>query len=204
MGKANGLGGRFERSEKRQSQSIISITLNMKKLLFIGILVYAFTTLSFKEKIKRPLPPDTICFIDFDMCATKARYSPLNTALLSESRFLSKFGTPVHSSSEYSKEDKANMKHFIYTGAEAWYMNNHLQTIIFTNSNYKFVMSNGASIKVGDSISIVSDLFPKSWADMNSPKQVFVQLNNSTGPVDMMLLFQFEPTKRLITSISLQ
>lgn len=176
-----------------------------KKIFFCVIIFYSITTLSFIATNQIPgTTPDTIRFVDFDMCATGVSYTPFNTALLDESSFLSKFGTPIISSSEYSNEDEANMNHFVYNGAEAWYMNDNLQALIFTSSNYKFVMSNGIIIKVGDAISTTSALFPNSWVEMDSPNQVFVQLMNSSGPVDMTVLFQFDPATGLITSISLQ
>lgn len=176
-----------------------------KKIFFCVIVFYSITTLSFQTTTQLPIGnPDTIRFIDFDMCASGVSYSPLNTALLNQSGFLSKFGTPIISSSEYSNEDDTYMNHIVYNGAEAWYMNDNLQALIFTNSNYKIVMSNGLTIKVGDAISIISALFPNSWADMDSPNQVFVQLMNSSGPVDMTVLFEFDQSTGLITSISLQ
>lgn len=176
-----------------------------KKIFYCVIIFYSITTLSFITMNQIPgTTPDTIRFVDFDMCATGVSYTPFNTALLDESSFLSKFGTPIISSSEYSNEDETNMNHFKYNGAEAWYLNDNLEALIFTSSDYKLVMSNGVIIKVGDSISTISAMFPNSWAEMESQNQVFVQLMNSSGPVDMTILFQFNSATGLITSISLQ
>jgi hypothetical protein len=175
-----------------------------KLIIFVLITIFAFTTLAFKFEPKSSKTIDIININDFDMCLTTSSYSSLSTILLGESDFLSRFGTPISNSNEYSDEDEAYMKHIVYNGAEIWYMNNHLETLIFTNSNYKFITSNGDSIQVGDNISVVSSMFPNSWNDKITPNQVFVQLQNSTNIVDMTLLFEFDPNTNLITSISLQ
>jgi hypothetical protein len=183
----------------------------MKKYLFLATLLYAFSSSPFVAKSQKTeslhtshIINNTIHIIDFDMCPVNKGFASTNTLLLKESAFLSKFGKPKRSTNEYSQMDDAMMKHIIFTGAEAWYLHGQLETLIFTNPNYKFVLSNGKSIKVGDPISMVKAMFPKSWAAMNTSNQVFVQIENSNGPVDCTILFEFDPEKGIITSISTQ
>lgn len=181
----------------------------MKKIIFFCIIIiYALTTFSFIKKNQKNYTtsgPDSLSYIQFDMCPNEFKYSPLNTALLKESDFLSKFGKPVKRSRKYSKIDKTYSCHIVYTGAETWYENDTLKALIFTGSNYKFVLTNGTAIKVGDSISSVSELFPNSWANRQSHlmNQVFVGLSNSSGPLDAGLLFEFKPNSGIITTIAI-
>jgi len=181
----------------------------MKKMnIFSATILYAFTLFSFttKNQLKDTISnPDSISFIQFDMCPKDFEYSTTNTSLLKQSNFLTKFGKPLKQTSKYSKFNNAYSTNFIYKGAEAWYKNDTLKSLIFTNSNYKLVLSNGMTIKVGDSISRLSKLFPNSWNDRKSTlkNQVYVELVNSSGPLDAGLIFEFKPSNGLITTIAL-
>ncbi len=179
-----------------------------KTIFFYSIITSLFITLSFTSKcqLKDTFPKtDTLNLVHFDLCPNDNNYSTSNTALLNRSSFLLKFGKPLEKSIRYSKIKKANLIHFVYKGAEAWFKNDNLESLIFTNSNYKFVLSNGNTIKVGDPISSVSKLFPNSWTERQSylKNQVYVNLLNSSGPIDAGLVFEFNSSTDLIKSIAL-
>lgn len=181
----------------------------MKKTkIFSVIIILALITFSFitKTKIKDTTSnPDSIGFIQFDLCPYGIGYSLENTALLSQSKFLTKFGNPIKQTRQYSKFNNAYSYNFVYKGAEAWFKNDTLKSLIFTNSNYKFIFSNGITIKVGDSISSVSKLFANSWNDRKTTlkNQIYVGLLNSSGPLDAGLVFEFKPSSGLITTIAI-
>lgn len=185
------------------------MTLYMKKkIIFCSILTYAFITFSFTSKCQVKdtiINSDTLNLVHFDLCPNDYNYWALNTALLNRSSFLLKFGNPIKKSIRYSKIKKANLYHFVYKGAEVWYKNDTLESIIFTNSNYKFVLSNGNTIKVGDSISSLQKLFQHSWKERESylKNQVYVGLLNSSGPIDAGLVFEFNPSTGLVKTIAL-
>lgn len=181
----------------------------MKKTkIFSAIIIFAFIVFSFitKGQIKDTTSKhDSISFIQFDLCPYGIGYSVENTALLSQSKFLRKFGKPLKETRQYSKFNNSYSYNFVYTGAEAGFKNDTLKSLIFTNSNYKFIFSNGISIKVGDSISSVSKLFANSWNDRKTTlkNQIFVELIDSSGPLDAGLVFEFKPSTGLITTIAL-
>lgn len=175
---------------------------------FIATILYVFTLFSFttKNQINDTISnPDSISFIQFDMSPKDFEYSTTNASLLNKSNFLTKFGKPFKQTTKYSKLNNTYLTHFIYKGAESWYKNDTLKTLIFTNSNYKFILSNGITIKVGDSISRLSKLFPNSWNHRKSSlkNQVYVGLVNSFGPLDAGLIFEFKPSNGLISTIAL-
>lgn len=174
-----------------------------KKIIFSVIIIAAITTISFLARSQSSESTDTISLGDFDMSPTGTGYSTFNTALLGESEFITKFGAPVSNSTDYSEVEETNMNHYVYSGAEAWFVNNRLQALVFTTPDYNLVMSNSSSVKVGDAISTVASMFPSSWASRTS-NQVFVALQNSQGPIDMTILFEFDPNTDTITTISIQ
>ena len=114
----------------------------MKKTkIFSAIIIFAFIVFSFitKGQIKDTTSKhDSISFIQFDLCPYGIGYSVENTALLSQSKFLRKFGKPLKETRQYSKFNNSYSYNFVYTGAEAGFKNDTLKSLIFTNSNYKF------------------------------------------------------------------
>jgi len=138
------------------------------------------------------------------MSPTGTGYSSINTALLGESAFITKFGAPSSNSTYYSEAEETTMNHYVYPGAEAWFMNDRLQALVFTTPDYNLVMSNSSSVKVGDTISTVASLFPSSWTGRTIPNRVFVALQNSQGPVDMTIVFEFDLSMGIITTIPIQ
>jgi len=174
-----------------------------KKLIFSIIILTTITTISFLAKSQSPNSSDSINLSAFDMEPTGNGYSSSNTVLLSESAFITRFGAPSSSSTDYSEVDEANMNHYIYSGAQAWFMDNRLQALEFTSPDYNLVMSNGNSVKVGDPVSTLASMFPNSWAG-RTLNQAFVALQNSQGQIDTNLLFEFDPNTGLITTISIQ
>ena len=132
------------------------------KIIFSFIILVTITTISFLAKSQSAGSTDTLSLGDFDMSPTGTGYSSINTALIGESAFITKFGTPASSSTDYSDVEEANMNHYVYTGAEAWFMDDRLQTLVFTKPDYNIAMSNGNSVKVGDPVSTVASMFPSS------------------------------------------
>lgn len=176
----------------------------MKKKIIISVIILAaITSISFLPESQPFESTDIINVSDFDMSPTGAGYSSINTSLLVESTFVTKFGAPAGNTTEYSEMEETNVNHYVYTGAEAWFMDDKLQALVFTSPDYNLVMSNGSSIKVGDSISTVANMFPSSWAGRTS-NQVFIGLENSLGPIDMTIMFEFDQNTDLITTISIQ
>lgn len=177
----------------------------MKKKIFLSIvIVYAFITISFiTKKQSIEIDTDAINLTEFDMVPKEFDYVSTNTISLSESDFLSKFINPISVSSEYGEmnEDFSNV--YKYNGAEAWFYKDKLDGLIFTNSNYKFILTNGITIKVGDNISIVAKCFPNSWVNREeySENQVFIELKDSNGPLDSVIVFEFEISTGSITKI---
>jgi len=182
----------------------------MKRNLILGIII-AILPLSFLAKSQDSLSsdpstsiPDLLYINHFDLTFNGSGVSDSNTILLKESDFIQKFGSPIATSTDYSEELETNFTHHIYNGAEVWYMNNILQAFIIKSPYYSCQLYNGANVRVGDNISVVANLFPGSWATRQFSNQVFVTLVNQSGPVDMSLLFEFDPSSGLITSISVQ
>ena len=91
----------------------------------------------------------------------------------------------------------------IIHGAEAWFYKQKLDALIFTNSDYKFILTNGTSIKVGDNISLVAQYFPNSWSSVEeySENQVVIELKDTNGPLDSVIVFEFEISTGFITKI---
>ncbi|MDB5229628.1 MAG: hypothetical protein JWN76_433 [Chitinophagaceae bacterium] len=174
-----------------------------RKIVFFILILAGITSFCFLAKGKTISGTDTLRLVDFDMSPTGTAYSSINTALLNESAFTKKFGKPIKFSTEYSEVEESNVNHYVYTGAEAWFTKNRLGALAFTKPNYHFVMLNGNAVKVRDAISTVANMFPSSWAAKTS-NQVFVNLRNSRGPVDMTVMFEFDPKTKMITTISIQ
>jgi hypothetical protein len=180
----------------------------MKKKIFLSsVIVYAFITISFitnNQKINKDFNTDAISLIEFDLVPEGIDYlSSTNTISLSESDFLSKFINPNSISNEYREMDDDNSNVYKYNGAEAWFYKQKLDALIFTNSEYKFILSNGTSIKVGDNISLVAKYFPNSWSNGEeySENQVFIELIGPNGPLDSVIVFEFEISTGFITKI---
>lgn len=177
----------------------------MKKKIFFSIIFFAAViAISLIAKSQSVGSLDTISLGDFDMSPIGIGNLSYNTALQSEADFQSRFGVPGISSVDYSELEENNMNHYIYSGAEAWYMNDGLQALVFTSPNYQFTMTNGNIVKVGDNISAIANMFPSSWAGRTTINRLFVGLKNSNGPVDMTILFEFDLKTNLITLISIQ
>lgn len=180
----------------------------MKKKIFLSIvIVYAFITISFitkSQKTKININNDAISLIEFDLVPERIDYlSSTNTISLSETDFLSKFINPTSASNEYREMDEDISNVYKYNGAEAWFYKQKLDALIFTNSDYKFILTNGTSIKVGDNISLVAQYFPNSWSSVEeySENQVVIELKDSNGPLDSVIVFEFEISTGFITKI---
>lgn len=177
----------------------------MKKKIILGIiLTITISVITFFAKSQSVPVIDTLYFNQFDLGLTGVSPSPVNTALLGESDFIQKFGNPLNTSSDYSEEQEANMTHHVYDGAEVWFLNDAVEAFSITSADYCFQLTNGTTIKVGDDINTVINLFPGSWDTKPFPDQIFVSLWHQNGPVDMTLLFQYDLNTNLITSISVQ
>ena len=113
-----------------------------KKIIFSVVILATITTISFLGKSQSIGGTDTIRLVDFDMSPTGTGYSSINTALLGESVFITKFGAPASNSTDYSEVEETNMNHYVYTGAEAWFINDRLEALVFTTPDYNLVMSN--------------------------------------------------------------
>lgn len=175
-----------------------------KNIFFLLMIIYGFITISFiTKKQSIEIDTDAINLTEFDMVPKEFDYVSTNTISLSESDFLSKFINPISVSSEYGEmnEDFSNV--YKYNGAEAWFYKDKLDGLIFTNSNYKFILTNGITIKVGDNISIVAKCFPNSWVNREeySENQVFIELIADNGPLDAVMVFEFDLNTGNITNI---
>ncbi|NCI50934.1 hypothetical protein GWC95_13455 [Sediminibacterium roseum] len=183
----------------------LSNSMIMKKKILSGILLVAvITVVSFWAKSQLNSSNDTLSFSEFNISPTGTGFTAFNTALLGESGFLSRFGAPPAGvNADYSDEDEANMSHYVYKGAEAWFLNDKLQALVISSSDFTLYFSNGSSLVVGDNISAVNATFPNSWT-ARTGNQVYVNLQNSSGPVDATLLFAYDIATGVITSISVQ
>jgi hypothetical protein len=180
----------------------------MKKKIFLSfVIVYAFITISFitkSQNIKIDFNSDAINLVEFDLVPDRIDYLfSSNTISLSESDFLSRFINPISISNEYREMDEDISIVYKYNGAEAWFYKQKLDALIFTNSDYKFILTNGTSIKVGDNISLVAQNFPNSWESVEeySEHQVIIELKGPNGPLDSVIVFEFEINTGTITKI---
>ena len=176
----------------------------MKKILILVTIILIVGIGYFKAKSQTTATTDIISLSQFDLIPSGAAVSGSNTALLDSALFLQKFGNPISATNEQSEIDDLPVSHYTYAGAEAWFMSNKLLGMNITSSNYVFTLSDGSStIKVGDHIPVLINLFPQSWSLMNDMK-VFVGLRNSANEiVDTNLIFEFD-SSGTITSIAIQ
>ena len=170
------------------------------------IIIYLLSGCSFISKTQKNIDPerDTINLVEFDLCPKDMSFSSVNTIEFNESSFLLKFINPLSISKDYGEvlDDSTNL--YIYNGAEANFYKDNIESIEFTNSNYKFILTNGTSIQVGDNISVVRKLFPKSWNWMKSQTSdhfVVIDLIGPKGPFDASLIFDFDPKRKTIIKI---
>lgn len=186
----------------------------MKKKIASGtIIIITGVAIYFFAKSRDTVSPDTnsltkgfgdeLFINQFDFTPTGAPAGS-NNILLNASDFLQRFGRPDSSSTEYAEMDETNTTHYFYNGADVWYLNDQLSAIELSSAKYCFQLSNGTVIKVGDNINVLARLFPKAWADRPAPGRLFIGLKTQTGPVDTVLLFEFDPNTNLILKISLQ
>lgn len=182
----------------------------MKKIIGIictfGVLLLVVIAKSQEAPNTGPINPvpDLLYINQFDLTQINALPSTTNSLLLSTSDFFQKFGNPNGSAAEYSEELENNSLHYFYSGMDVWYNNDRLQAINITSADFAFKLTNGTTIKVGDNINNVVNLFPNSWNNVQFPGQVFVSLGDNNGPVDMNLLFEYSTINNIITSISVQ
>jgi len=177
----------------------------MKKIIGF-IIIYLLSSCSFISKTQRniDIERDTINIAEFDLCQKDMSYSSVNTIEFNESNFLLKFINPLSISKDYWEvlDDTTNL--YVYNGAEANFYKDKLEGLEFTNSNYKFILTNGTSIQVGDNISVVRKLFPKSWNWMKSQISNHFVVIDLIGPkrqLDASLIFDFDPKTKIINKI---
>lgn len=170
------------------------------------IIIYSLSSCSFISKAQKNINPerDTINIAEFNLCQKDMDYSSVNTIQYNEFNFLSKFVNPLSISKDYWEvlDDSTNL--YVYNGAEVNFYKDRIESLELTNANYKFILANGISIKVGDNISVVRKLFPKSWNWMKSEKYhifVVVDLIGPKGPLDASLMFDFDPKTKIINKI---
>jgi hypothetical protein len=179
----------------------------MKLTFYIYVfIIYTLSSCSFISKTQRNIniERDTINIAEFDLCQKDMSYSSINTIEFNESNFLLKFINPLSISKVYWEvlDDTTNL--YVYNGAEVNFYKDKLESLEFTNSNYKFILTNGTSIQVGDTISVIRKLFPKSWNWMKYEKYhifLVVDLIGPKGPLDASLIFNFDPKTKIINKI---
>lgn len=172
-------------------------------MVVVGVVV-AITALPFSSKGQADSTINSLKINQFDLISRKAKASSTNTILLDATSFLQKFGIPVKTTTEYSEVDDTIITHYSYNGADVWYMNNRLEAMNITSPNYVFQLLKGRTIKVGDNISVVANLFHGSYTNRQFTNQVFIQLEDQIGPVDMLLIFQFDLHTYQVTEITVQ
>jgi len=177
-----------------------------KNTFYYLVIIFFLNSCSFIAKSQKKIDPvrDTINIAEFDLCQKNMSYSSVNTIEFNESNFLLKFINPLSISKDYWEllDDTTNL--YVYNGAEANFYKDKLEGLEFTNSNYKFILTNGTSIQVGDNISVVRKLFPKSWNWMKSQTSdhfVVIDLIGPKGPLDASLIFDFDPKTKIINKI---
>lgn len=175
----------------------------MKKTIISGVIIFAaIFSINFIARSQFVPEMDEINIDQFDLVVTGASPSLINTISLGEQEFLQKFGPPISSGPYYSEMEERDMNHYVYDGAEAYFLDDNLEAFRITSPNYCFQLLNGTKIKVGDDISSVSGLFPGSWSSRLEPHKVFIALRNQGVVFDMSLLFEFNTNTNLITNIS--
>jgi hypothetical protein len=159
----------------------------------------------YKER-KYDFENDDINIIDitsFDISKTGALPSLKNTLLLNQNEFVKKFGKPQKKLVEYSELDDANMDCYIYKGMKVWFLNQSLESLELTSSNFCLNFLNKKKIMVGENIETIVRTYPKSWQKKRD-NQVFVGLKNNQLIIDINLLFEYDSTTRKITGIYFQ
>lgn len=169
-------------------------------------IICTLSSCSYISKTQRniDIERDTINIAEFNLCQKDMDYSSVNTIEYNESNFLLKFVKPLSISKDYWEvlDDTTNL--YIFNGANANFYKDKLESLELTNTNYKFILANGISIQVGDNISVVRKLFPKSWKWMKFQTLdnfVFIELLGPKGPIDAFLSFEFDTKTRMIKSI---
>jgi hypothetical protein len=194
-------------SGKSKKHIILKSHRIMKLIFFYYVyIIYTLSSCSFISKTQRNIniERDTINIAEFDLCQKDMSYSSINTIEFNESNFLLKFINPLSISKVYWEvlDDTTNL--YVYNGAEVNFYKDKLEGLEFTNSNYKFILTNGTSIQVGDTISVIRKLFPKSWNWMKYEKYhifLVVDLIGPKGPLDASLIFNFDPKTKIINKI---
>ena len=181
---------------------------NMNKFTFYYFIfiLNILNSCSFISKTQKNIDPerDTINITEFDLCQKDMDFSSVNTIQYNEFNFLSKFVNPLRISKDYWEvlDDSTNL--YLYNGAEVNFYKDKIESLELNNANYKFILANGISIKVGDNISVVRKLFPKSWDWMKFQTLdnfVFIDLIGPKGPIDAILSFEFDNKTKMIKSI---
>jgi len=111
---------------------------------------------------------DLINITSFDISKTGALPSLKNTLLLNQNEFVKKFGKPQKKLVEYSELDDANMDCYIYKGMKVWFLNQSLESLELTSSNFCLNFLNKKKIMVGENIETIVRTYPKSWQSKQS------------------------------------
>lgn len=143
---------------------------------------------------------DLIDISEFDIQKRGLLPTSLNTIRLNQTVFLQKFGLPLEKKIIYSEIDETNMDHLLYNGLDVWFMNNNLESLSLNSENYCLIFLNGNELKVGDDVSLIISLFPKSWLNKREDL-IFVGLKDKIRISDMNLIFEFDLTTNLISGI---
>jgi hypothetical protein len=143
---------------------------------------------------------DLINITSFDISKTGALPSLKNTLLLNQNEFVKKFGKPQKKLVEYSELDDANMDCYIYKGMKVWFLNQSLESLELTSSNFCLNFLNKKKIIVSENIETIVRTYPKSWQKKRD-NQVFIGLKNNQITIDINLIFEYDSTTRKITEI---
>lgn len=143
---------------------------------------------------------DLIDIAEFDIQKRGLLPDSLNTIRLNQTSFLQKFGLPLEKKIMYSEIDETNMDHLVYNGLDVWFINNNFESLSLNSKNYCLIFLNGIEIKVGDDVSSIINLFPKSWLNKRDDL-IFVGLKDKVRISDMNLIFELDLTTNLISGI---
>jgi hypothetical protein len=79
-----------------------------------------------------------------------------------------------------------------------------MQAINIFSAHFSLRIKDGTILKVGDPVFLLIKRFPNSWANKQSPNQLFVSLRDQNVFVDMNLVFDIDPKTNKIKEIALQ
>lgn len=182
-------------------KNLLICFLLINSLIVFKLIVNSQSRSDFEPNIQ--LTNNGIDFVDlneFDINILGSQMVSTNTLKLNRTDLLQKFGLPLEQLIMYSEIDETNMDHLVYNGLEVWFINDKLESLSVNSANYCLTFLNGNIFKVGDDVSSIINIYPKSWLNKRDG-QVFVGLKDHIGSVDMNLLFEYDTNTNLISGI---